>query len=80
MPQYTGSGEAIHKVINDLDRSNPFFCTSILKKELSEISLFGIAQSISKGDVLIWYLPSDSGEKDSYGVLLLKAVKFTLHS
>ena len=22
LPQYTGSGEAIHKVINDLDRSN----------------------------------------------------------
>ena len=30
LPQYTGSGEAIHKVINDLDRSNLYFCNSLL--------------------------------------------------
>ena len=28
LPQYTGSGEAIQKVINDLDRSNLYFCDS----------------------------------------------------
>ena len=42
LPQYSGSGEAIHKVINDLDRSNLYFCDYCFKVS-TECSIWSIS-------------------------------------